>query len=96
MLSFSFVHLIFCLMIFFKTFSSILKNMLFRKLFLSIRPQSFICIVANRELPGSIILYRVNKTSGIFWLTKAFTKLHAFRLQGENLLFEENVSRVNM
>ena len=56
----------------------------------------YIYIVANRGLPGSIILYRVNKTSGIFWLTQAFTKLHALRLQGENLLFEENVSRVNM
>ena len=58
--------------------------------------QSFISIVANRGLPGSIILYRVNKTSGIFLLTQAFTMLHALRLQGENLLFEENVSRVNM
>ena len=52
--------------------------------------------VANRGLPGSIILYRVNKTSGLFWLSQAFTKLHALRLQGEYLLFEENVSRVNM
>ena len=44
----------------------------------------------RRVFIGIFILYRVNKTSGIFWLTQAFTKLHALRLQGENLLFEEN------
>ena len=61
------------------------------------------CLYTNREVANSAalslhsyLLYRVNKTSGIFWLTQAFTKLHALRLQGENLLFEKNVSRVNM
>ena len=37
-----------------------------------------------------------NKITGLFWLTQTIAKLHALRLQGENLLFEEDISRVNM
>ena len=40
-----------------------------------------------------IILYRVNKTSGLFWLTLAFTKLHALRLQGGSVQLCESLGQ---